>query len=217
MKKYKLSSFLPLSYILLLVLVSPLYDVLNKSGTHAVNVTTVIDDWIPFVKAFIIPYLLWFPYLYGALIYYCFANRKQYYITLSGVILGKLACFSIYYFWQTTVPRPTVVGTDVFSSLVRYIYSIDQPVNCFPSIHVLTTFVIMLAAYKRREQHKWEYSILTFFGTLIILSTLFTKQHAFLDAVSGIALASTLYFGVQLLLVNRKETVTVPVKQTYKI
>ena len=116
MKKFKLSSFLPLSYILLLVLVSPLYDVLNKSTVHAVDVTTVVDDWIPFVKAFIIPYLIWFPYLYGALIYYCFADRKQYYVTLSSVILGKLACFSIYYFWQTTVPRPTVVGSDVFSN-----------------------------------------------------------------------------------------------------
>ncbi|MDG0959011.1 phosphoesterase, partial [Bacillus paranthracis] len=43
MKKFKLSSFLPLSYILLLVLVSPLYDVLNKSAVHAVDVTTVVD------------------------------------------------------------------------------------------------------------------------------------------------------------------------------
>ncbi|MGQ0416263.1 phosphatase PAP2 family protein [Bacillus sp. HC-TM] len=105
-------------------------------------------------------------------------------------MFGKLACFSIYYFWQTTVPRPTVVGTDVFSELVRYIYSIDQPVNCFPSIHVLTTFVIMLAAFKRREQHVFEYYILTFFGTLIILSTLFTKQHAFVDAVTGTLIGS---------------------------
>lgn len=156
-------------------------------------------------------------YLYGALIYYCFADRKQYYVTLSSVILGKLTCFSIYYMWQTTVPRPEVVGTDVFSNLVRYIYSIDQPVNCFPSIHVLTTFVIMLAAYKRREQHRWEYWILTFFGSLIILSTLLTKQHAFLDAVSGIAVASTLYFGVQLILANRQETVTIPAGQQYKM
>ncbi|MDM5157120.1 phosphatase PAP2 family protein [Bacillus sp. DX1.1] len=217
MKKYKLSSLLPLSYILLLVLVSPLYDVLNKSDTPAVDVTTIVDNWIPFVKVFIIPYLLWFPYLYGALIYYCFADRKQYYVTLSSVILGKLTCFSIYYMWQTTVPRPEVVGTDVFSNLVRYIYSIDQPVNCFPSIHVLTTFVIMLAAYKRREQHRWEYWILTFFGSLIILSTLLTKQHAFLDAVSGIAVASTLYFGVQLILANRQETVTIPAGQQYKM
>ncbi|OQR53345.1 phosphatase PAP2 family protein [Bacillus sp. CDB3] len=214
MKKFRLSSFLPLSCILLLVLVSPLYDVLNKTTVHTVNVTTVIDDWIPFVKVFIIPYLLWFPYLYGALIYYCLADRKQYYVTLSSVILGKLACFSIYYFWQTTVPRPTVVGTDVFSELVRYIYSIDQPVNCFPSIHVLTTFVIMLAALKRREQHAFEYYILTLFGILIILSTLFTKQHAFVDVVSGMTLAGILYFGVQLLLA--KETAIIPVKKIIK-
>ncbi|MCZ2991436.1 phosphatase PAP2 family protein, partial [Acinetobacter baumannii] len=109
----------------------------------------------------------------------------------------------------------TVVGTDVFSELVRYIYSIDQPVNCFPSIHVLTTFVIMLAAFKRREQHVFEYYILTFFGTLIILSTLFTKQHAFVDAVSGMTLASILYFGVQLLLA--KEPIRVPVKQNHRM
>ncbi|MGR5984621.1 phosphatase PAP2 family protein [Bacillus cytotoxicus] len=217
MRKYKLSSFLPLTYILLLVLVSPLYDVLNKSSAHAVDVTTIVDDWIPFVKVFIIPYLIWFPYLYGALIYYCFADRKQYYVTLSGIILGKLTCFSIYYFWQTTVPRPAVVGTDLFSNLVRYIYSIDQPVNCFPSIHVLTTFVIMLVAFKRREQHKWEYYLLTFFGMLIILSTLFTKQHAFIDAVSGITLASILYFSIQLLLVNRYSGITISVKQSYKV
>ncbi|EOW9528425.1 phosphatase PAP2 family protein [Bacillus cytotoxicus] len=216
MRKYKLSSFLPLTYILLLVLVSPLYDVLNKSSVHAVDATTIVDDWIPFVKVFIIPYLIWFPYLYGALIYYCFADRKQYYVTLSSIILGKLTCFSIYYLWQTTVPRPAVAGTDLFSNLVRYIYSIDQPVNCFPSIHVLTTFVIMLAALKRREQHKWEYYLLTFFGMLIILSTLFTKQHAFIDAVSGITLASILYFSIQLLLGNRYSRITISVKQSYK-
>ena len=140
------------------------------------------------MKAFIIPYLLWFPYLYGALIYYCFADRKQYYVTLSSIILGKLACFSIYYFWQTTVPRPTVVGSDVFSELVRYIYSIDQPVNCFPSIHVLTTFIIMLAAFKRREQHAFEYYILTFFWyayyfiNAIYEATCICRRHFWNDA-----------------------------------
>ncbi len=154
MKKFKLSSFLPLSYILLLVLVSPLYDVLNKSTVHAVDVTTVVDDWIPFVKAFIIPYLLWFPYLYGALIYYCFADRKQYYVTLSSVIFWKACLFFYLLFFGKQLYRVRLSLEQMyFSELVRYIYSIDQPVNCFPSIHVLTTFVIMLAAFKRREQH----------------------------------------------------------------
>lgn len=210
MKKITLSSFIPLCYMLLLVLISPLYDVLNKSTENAFIITTVVDDWIPFVKEFIIPYLLWFPYLYGALIYYCFADRVQYYVTLSCMIVGKVVCFMIYYFWQTTVPRPDVTGNDIFSSLVRYIYSIDQPVNCFPSIHVFTTFVIMLAAYKRKEQHKWEFALLSIVGTLIIVSTVFTKQHAILDVISGMAVASVLYYGFQFVFVSKEEKVRVP-------
>ncbi|MDA0175038.1 hypothetical protein OJ998_38540, partial [Solirubrobacter taibaiensis] len=69
--------------------------------------------------------------------------------------------------------------------------------------------------FKAIEQHPFEYYILTLFAALIILSTLFTKQHAFLDAVSGMTLASILYFGVQLLLA--KEPIKVPVKQNHKM
>ncbi|MGG0237205.1 phosphatase PAP2 family protein [Bacillus rhizoplanae] len=210
MENNQRSSFLPLCYILLLILVSFLYDVLNQSTVGAVNVTTKIDAWIPFTKEFIVPYLLWFPYLYGALIYYCLADRKLYYVTLSSVILGNLLSFSIYYMWQTTVTRPEVIGNDVFANLVRFIYSIDQPVNCFPSIHVLTTFVIMITAYKRKRQNKWEYGLLTFVGALIILSTLFTKQHAFIDVITGIVVASFLYAAMQSVFELRKQKVKAP-------
>ncbi|MFI8708792.1 phosphatase PAP2 family protein [Bacillus sp. NPDC077411] len=217
MKNNKFSAFIPLSYILLLVLVSLLYDVLNHLTVGAVNVTTKADEWIPFTKEFIVPYLLWFPYLYGALIYYCFADRKLYYVTLSSVLLGKLTSFSIYYMWQTTVTRPEVIGNDVFANLVRYIYSIDQPVNCFPSIHVLTTFVIMITAYKRKEQNKWVYVLLTFVGVLIILSTLFTKQHAFVDAVAGVVLGSFLYAAMYYVFELREQKVTLRTGQSYNI
>ncbi|MGG0184667.1 phosphatase PAP2 family protein [Bacillus rhizoplanae] len=210
MENNQRSSFLPLCYILLLILVSFLYDELNRSTVGAVNVTTKIDAWIPFTKEFIVPYLLWFPYLYGALIYYCFADRKLYYVTLSSVILGDLLSFSIYYMWQTTVTRPEVIGNDVFANLVRFIYSIDQPVNCFPSIHVLTTFVIMITAYKRKKQNKWEYGLLTFVGVLIILSTLFTKQHSFIDVITGIVVASFLYAAMQSVFELRKQKVKAP-------
>lgn len=210
MKKITVSSFKPFAYMLALILISPLYEVLNKSTENAFIITTVVDDWIPFIKEFIIPYLLWFPYLYGVLIYYFFADRIQYYITMSCIIVGKLVCFIIYYFWQTTVPRPAVTGNDIFSQLVRYIYETDQPVNCFPSIHVFTTFVIMLAAYKRKEEHKWEFTLLSIAGTLIIVSTVFTKQHAILDVISGMAVASVLYYGFQFVFVNKAEKVQIP-------
>lgn len=199
MKKYNITSFHPLYYILLLVLISPIYAILNQSTAGAVDVTIGLDAHIPFIKEWVVPYLLWYPYIYGMLIYLCFVDRKLYYHALSSIIIGKLICFVIYFFWQSTVPRPEVVGNDIFANLMRFVYSSDQPVNCLPSIHVLTTFVIMMVAFQRKEQNKWEYAIVTLFGSLIILSTLFTKQHAILDATAGMLVAFFVLAAVQLI------------------
>ncbi|MEC0299481.1 phosphatase PAP2 family protein [Peribacillus frigoritolerans] len=197
MKNNSILSFHPLYYLLLLMITSSIYSIINQSSGHAVDVTTIIDGEIPFIKEFAVPYLLWYPYIYGLLIYYCFVDRKHYFIGLGSLISGKLLCFLVYCLWQTTVPRPEVVGNDIFAQLMRFIYSHDQPVNCLPSIHVLTTFIMMIVAHKRKEEHKWEYASVTAFGTLIILSTLFTKQHAVLDALAGILLACGVYAAVQ--------------------
>ncbi|AOH56301.1 phosphoesterase [Peribacillus muralis] len=197
MKNKSILPLHPLWYSLLLVLTSSIYSIINQSSGHAVDVTTLIDGEIPFIKEFVVPYLLWYPYIYGLLIYYCFVDRKHYFVALGSLVSGKLVCFVIYSLWQSTVPRPDVVGNDIFAHLMRFVYSHDQPVNCLPSIHVLTTFIMMIVVHKRREQHKWEYAGVTAFGTLIILSTLFTKQHAVLDVLSGILLACGMYAVIQ--------------------
>ena len=43
-------------------------------GYHIVH--TVFDDMIPFCEYFIIPYLLWFPYMLLAVIYFVFFNKN---------------------------------------------------------------------------------------------------------------------------------------------
>ncbi|MDM5360290.1 phosphatase PAP2 family protein [Peribacillus sp. ACCC06369] len=197
MKNNPILSFHPLCYLLLLMITSSIYSVINQSSGHAVDVTTIIDGEIPFIKEFVVPYLLWYPYIYGLLIYYCFVDRKHYFVALGSLISGKLLSFLVYCLWQSTVPRPEVVGNDIFAHLMRFVYSHDQPVNCLPSIHVLTTFIMMIVVHKRKEQHKWEYASVTAFGTLIILSTLFTKQHAVLDVLAGILLAYGVYASIQ--------------------
>lgn len=203
MKKH-MKRFYPLSYLLLFVLTSVIYSIINQMPSDAVDVTTKIDEGIPFIKEFIIPYLLWYPFIYGLLIYYFFVDRKQYFVGLSSLITGKLICFVVYCFWQTTVPRPEVVGEDVFASLVRFIYSHDQPVNCLPSIHVMTTFIMMIIAYKRKENFKQEHAIVTVIGSIIILSTLFTKQHVILDALAGILVGYVVYTSVQFMFNNKR-------------
>lgn len=207
MIKRFVTSVHPLVYISLFFLTGPMYTYINeaKFDQTVVDVTIKMDDYIPFIEEFIIPYILWYPFMYGLLIYYCFVSRKEYFVGLSSMVIGKLICFCVYCVWQTTVPRPEVVGDDIFAQLVRFIYSQDEPVNCLPSIHVLTTLIMMILAFRRRESHKWEAMLVFVVGILIIISTLFTKQHAILDVFAGIILAFIVYAAVQYVFVEKRK------------
>ena len=59
-------------------------------------------------------------------------------------------CYIIYYVYPTQINRPIINNSNIFNFLVNIVYSADKPVNCFPSLHVLTTYFIM-----RYTKYKW--------------------------------------------------------------
>ena len=38
---------------------------------------TKVDEWIPFLPVFIVPYLLWFLYIFAALVYFSRADKDE--------------------------------------------------------------------------------------------------------------------------------------------
>ncbi|MCA1057433.1 phosphatase PAP2 family protein [Rossellomorea aquimaris] len=182
---------------LLFLLVMPalgyLYTLLNTDAREAVILSTTLDEWIPFVPAFIVPYILWYAFILGYLFYFWFKDVHTFLKTLGIIVIGELICFVIYFYFQTTVPRPELAGNGLFVDLVRMIYSHDQPYNAFPSIHVLTTFAIILGNFNIRDKHLFHSVFVPIMGSLIILSTLFVKQHFVLDMVSSIFLTVFIY------------------------
>lgn len=192
-------------------LLAPVYQLLNDRPHYAVDISTSIDQSIPFLSIFIIPYILWYAYIFCYLIYFCFKDTKIYLKTLILIVIAELICFSIYFFFQTTVPRPTLVGDNFLYNLVDWIYTKDKPVNCFPSIHVLTTFIIMLASLHIKNKHLANTLCIHIAGTLIIISTLFVKQHVIFDLIGSMFLVTFLYgFAFELLsfsVVEKSETI----------
>ncbi|MEH7375571.1 phosphatase PAP2 family protein, partial [Neobacillus drentensis] len=92
-------------------------------------------------------------------------------------------------------------------------YANDRPFNCFPSIHVLTTFVIMLASLHIKNKHLINNACIHVVGTLIIISTLFVKQHVIFDMIGSMFLVTFLYgIAFELLSFTRK-TETAYVKE----
>jgi membrane-associated phospholipid phosphatase len=187
------NNLIALCTMLLLAPLNTFYLILNNSQRGAYNLTTPLDDAIPFVKEFIVPYVAWYGFIFLVMTYLCFKDRRTYYITLTCYALGLTSSFITFYFFQTTVPRPEVMGSDIFSKMVLQIYGADQPYNCFPSIHVLTSFLMVKAVSASTFRNKTNLLAVWFCAVMIIISTLFVKQHVILDAVSGVIYADLIF------------------------
>jgi membrane-associated phospholipid phosphatase len=162
---------------------------------------------IPFVKVFVLPYLFWFVYIVGALIYLGLKSRKDFLGLCAFMFIGMSICMVIYYFFPNGQRlRPIIMDTDFFSRLIKTIYKNDTPTNVAPSIHVLNSIAVHVALVRYepfggKRILKW-----SSFAVMIsiILSTVFIKQHAVMDVLWGLVLSCAMYYLVYRVLLSDK-------------
>lgn len=150
---------------------------------------TDLDAAIPFVPAFIVPYFL--AYIQWVVGYIVIARVSKDYCdkVLLGEIIAKSIVCICYIVIPTTLIRPEVAGTDVFSEMVRFLYQIDSPVNLFPSIHCLESWFCFRCCVNQKSiklPYKIGMGIMT---ALVFISTVCLKQHVVVDIISAIAVA----------------------------
>ena len=164
-----------------------LASILAKKG-H--DLTIGLDNIIPFNSIFIIPYVYWYLYIVIGFIFILVNSRKDYIRVFISFFIGMSVCYIVYYLYPTEISRPTIINSNILNYLVNIIYSLDRPVNCFPSLHVLTTYFIMRYTKYKNSKKKFYYTEIV--GVLIIISTLFIKQHFIADVISAIVLAEVI-------------------------
>lgn len=187
-------NIIPLFLMAIIPIVNVFYAILNNSNRKVYTLVTEFDKAMPFIAAFSVPYMIWYPFIIICLIYMCFRNRNLYYKSLSAIVISLITSYIIFFFFQTTVPRPEVVGNDIFKSIVKFIYNTDNPYNCFPSIHVITTYIIMRNMLNHEIKNSRIINIFVLIlGILIIISTEFIKQHVLFDIIFAIILGEGIY------------------------
>ncbi len=94
-------------------------------------------------------------------------------------------CGAFFLFYPTTYPRP--VYPDENNVLVAFamnlVANVDTPNNCFPSLHVAITAI---SAWFFRLYGRKHFALFALWGLAILLSTLTTKQHYFIDVLGGL-------------------------------
>lgn len=160
-------------------------------------VGNVIDTKIPFVPAFFIPYCIWYLMIF-IIPYYLYCKDKDKFIKYTmAYILCSMIGNIVFISYPSTVARPTVTGTDIFSLIAKFIYWIDTPTNCFPSLHCAISMLFILYICESKNTNIITKISVCIISILIMLSTLFTKQHVIVDFISGDILALIVYLIVK--------------------
>ncbi|MFD1175805.1 phosphatase PAP2 family protein [Paenibacillus puldeungensis] len=191
LKKNQTSTWLSLLWLLMIPILNIFYKVLNHPSEHVYSLVTDLDRLTPFVPAFIIPYVLWYPFIAAVLIGLVFKNRTLYYRTLLALCSGLIVSYVVYALFQTTVPRPEHLSEQgVLNQLIWLVYRHDQPFNCFPSIHVLTSYLMLRGASGFGRTIRLATTVMSI---SIICSTLLIKQHVLMDVAGGILVGELLF------------------------
>ena len=169
--------FLFIPYVIIFGLVGHLCE-------PVIYIHSVVDDMIPFSQVWIIPYIMWFPYVALHFIRLFYKDTREYLSYMCAQFIGLYACDIFFIFVPNGVNfRPEPVGNGITAFLCRIVFGLDNPTNVFPSIHVMVSWVVVFSMLhsKMYKTHKWAIPVYFTLSTLISLSTMFLKQHSVVD------------------------------------
>ena len=152
---------------------------------------TIIDQYIPFIDLFVIPYILWFPYIILGFVFFILYDTKGFYRTCFYIFGGMYLCLFIYLILPNAQGlRVNLDKNQPFQYLLSYIYNTDTCTNVCPSIHVYNSIMMYVSLMKNYffRKNKLAVRFTSLLTISICLSIVFTKQHAFIDGLFSIPL-----------------------------
>ena len=164
-----------------------------ESIDHGANfhvIHTAIDDMIPVVEVFIIPYALWLPYLVAGMIAIAIRSRsisrKTSYMLMAGMTLFIIISLAYPNALELRAQLPD--RQNIFMDCIAYLHAIDTPTDVLPSLHVYDALAVAAGIHFAFKDRKFLLFLSDVLCLLIVLSTMFIKQHSIIDVISAFVL-----------------------------
>lgn len=164
-----------------------------RQGAYHHNFTTAFDRMVPVIPAFTSIYLICYLFWAANYIMIGWIGREHMYRFLVGDFISRIICGIFFIFLPTTLIRPEITGNGLWEHLLRFVYSVDQSANLFPSIHCLVSWFCYVGIRGQKQIPKWYQRFSMIFAILVCISTQVTKQHYIVDLIAGILLAEGCY------------------------
>ncbi len=152
-----------------------------------------IDHEIPFIPWFIFPYIAWFFWVPGILLYLLIHDEWEFKRSRSMLIIGMTLFLLFSAFFPTKLfLRPYADPNESIAMwLLSKLYSADTATNVFPSIHVYNTCSTLYSIFMSKARlfrNKYFRIFASILSLLICLSTMFIKQHSIVDVAGAIVM-----------------------------
>lgn len=188
---------------LLLLLYWPVYGLLFLyverfyPVAHYHEVRCALDGLIPFNEFFLIPYLFWFVFLVGMLLYTLLYDTDCFRKLMNFIMFTYTAAIVVYFIFPNCQNlRPEQFQRDnLLTRFMAWFYAFDTNTNVCPSIHVIGSLAVMFAAWntERFKSPGWKLAF-AITAVLISVSTAFLKQHSCVDIVMALPVCILGYF-----------------------
>lgn len=143
-----------------------------------------IDDKIPLIPVYVFPYVLFYmPWMF---LFFLSLLWQPLHIVQQVAFATFFSCLIGYFcfiFFPTYVVSPPVKGKTLAHKLLKLVELTDKQFNAFPSMHVYMVTILTLFSSIIYPQFTL---IFLMMGTLVTVSTVFTKRHYLCDILGGL-------------------------------
>ncbi len=161
-----------------------------------------VDDAIPLIPVFAVIYLFSYIFWICGPVAASLTSRRNFVNYIVGLSAAYIIGFLFFVFMPTYMDRVqeglmhSADKPGIFNFFLKVIYGADGSefgFNLFPSYHCLISLYCYLGIRKQPEISKG-FKIYSFIMVVLIcMSTVFTKQHYFIDIIGGLAISILCY------------------------
>lgn len=167
-------------------------------GKDGVALTIPLDNKIPLVSEFIFIYLLTFPLAIFGFLWIASKDKKHFFNVWLTAIISFAISGIIYFFFQTQMTKLDFVATSFADKLMVWTWGACKPINCFPSQHVtMATSLILDYHNQQKTTPAWLRWTNYICAILIMMATVFLKQHFVVDIIGSLAIMIPTYIIVK--------------------